>query len=60
MSAAAINLIVLIGMIAIFAGAVYVLMVALRATGGRKGGKLAKPPNAHYRRVNPKTGQLFP
>lgn len=59
MSAAAINLLVLIGIVAIFAGSVYVVMAALRASGGRKGGKLAKPPRAHHRHVNPKTGDLF-
>lgn len=60
MSATAINLVVLLGVFAIVAGMVYVLMAALRSTGGRRGGRTAKPPRAHYRKVNPKTGQLFP
>jgi hypothetical protein len=60
MSAAAINLIVLVAIVAIFAGSVYVTMAALRASGGRRGGRIAKPSRAEQRKVNPKTGELFP
>jgi hypothetical protein len=55
-----VNLIVLAAMVSIVAGVARVFYLAARRRGGRRRAGLAKPPAAHHRRVNPKTGDLFP
>ncbi len=60
MSAGWVNLIVLAAIPLIVATAIAIFVVAATRRGGRKGKGLAKPSKAHYRKVNPKTGDLFP
>lgn len=59
MSAGWVNLIALIAIPLIVASAVTIFYVAATRRGGRKKPGLAKPSKAHYRQVNPKTGDLF-
>jgi heme/copper-type cytochrome/quinol oxidase subunit 2 len=58
-SAGWVNLIVLAAIVVIVAGVAAVFFMRARRRGGRKRPGLAKPPSAHHRRVNPKTGDLF-
>ncbi len=60
MSAGWVNLLVAIAIPAIVAGFVAVTYVARTRRGGRKAPGLAKQSKAAQRRVNPKTGTLFP
>ena len=60
MSAGAVNLLVLCAIVAIFAAVAAITYVAATRRGGRRSGKLAKPSRAANRKVNPKTGDLFP
>lgn len=59
MSAGWIDLIVIAAIVLIVAGVAAVFRMRASRRGGRKRPGLAKPPEAHYRRVNPKTGDLF-
>lgn len=59
MSAGWVNLIVLVAIPLIVAGAATVSYIAATRRGGRRKPGLAKPSKAHYRKVNPKTGDLF-
>ncbi|MGF7007191.1 hypothetical protein [Aminobacter sp. BE322] len=59
MSAGWVNLIVLVAVVLIVASAATIFYVAATRRGGRKKPGLAKPSKAHYRQVNPKTGDLF-
>ncbi|MCO5145814.1 MAG: hypothetical protein M9895_06495 [Aquamicrobium sp.] len=59
MSAGWVNLIVLVAIVMILAGIGAVFFLAATRRGGRRKAGLAKPSRAHYRRVNPKTGDLF-
>ncbi|MBX3567086.1 MAG: hypothetical protein KF914_03455 [Rhizobiaceae bacterium] len=59
MSAGWVNLIVLIAVPLIVAGAAAIFYAAATRRGGRRKPGLAKPSKAHYRKVNPKTGDLF-
>jgi heme/copper-type cytochrome/quinol oxidase subunit 2 len=60
MSSGLINLLVVAVMIVIIAAVVSVFYVAATRRGGRKGRTSAKPSRAHNRKINPKTGDLFP
>ena len=60
MRAGAVNFLALVGALAIFSGAIFVAVLRAKRRGGRKLHKPASPPKAHFRKVNPKTGQLFP
>lgn len=55
-----VNLIVLASIVLIVAGATAITYMAATRRGGRKTAGLVKPGKAHYRQVNPKTGDLFP
>ncbi len=59
MSAGTVNLLVLAGIVGIVAAFIAITYIAATRRGGRKGGKMAKPPAGAHRRVNPKTGDLF-
>lgn len=59
MPAGWVNLIVLIAILLIVASAATIFYVAATRRGGRKKPGLAKPSKAHYREVNPNTGDLF-
>lgn len=54
-----VNLIVLVALVLIPSGAVAIFAVAATRRGGRKKTGLAKPSRTHYRKVNPKTGDMF-
>jgi flagellar basal body-associated protein FliL len=59
MPAGWVNLIVLIAILLIVGSAATIFYVAATRHGGRKKPGLAKPSKAHYRQVNPKTGDMF-
>lgn len=59
MSAGWVNLVVLGAILLIVATAIAIFYVAATRRGGRRKPGLAKPSKAHYRKVNPKTGDLF-
>jgi len=59
MSAGWVNTTVLAAMVLIVVGFLYIRVAARRRDGQRKSG-LAKPSRAQYRKVNPKSGDLFP
>jgi len=59
MSSWLVNIFVLISMIMIIAGVIFVFYMSGRLRGGKKKPGLARPSKAHYRQVNPKTGDLF-
>lgn len=54
-----VNLLVLVGIVGIVAAFIAITYFAATRRGGRMGGKMAKPPVAAHRRVNPKTGDFF-
>jgi len=58
MSTAMTNLIVLCAIVLIVATVLTVFYVAATRKGGSQKPGLAKPPKAHNRRVNPKTGVI--
>jgi hypothetical protein len=60
MSAGWVNLVVAIAIPAIVAGFVAVTYVARTRRGGRKAPGLARPSRTADRKLNPKTGTLFP
>jgi hypothetical protein len=59
MSAGWVNATVLAGIVLIVAGFLFI-RIAARRRGGHKRHGLAKPSKAQYRKVNPKSGDLFP
>jgi hypothetical protein len=59
MSAGWVNLVVLIAVLLIVTCAATIFYVAAARRGGRKKPGLARPSKSHYRKVNPKTGDLF-
>lgn len=59
MTAGWVNFMVLVSILLISAGAIAIFYIAATRRGGRKKTGLAKPSRAHYRRVNPKTGDMF-
>jgi len=59
MSAGWMNLMVLAAIVLIVASTITIFYMAATRRGGRKKAGLARPSKAHYRRVNPKTGDLF-
>lgn len=59
MSAGWVNLFVLVAVVLIVAIVIAIFYIAATRRGGRKMRGLAKPGKAHYRTVNPKTGDLF-
>jgi hypothetical protein len=58
MSAGWVNTTVLAGIVLIVVGFLFIRIAARRRDGHRKP-RLAKPSRAHYRKVNPKSGDLF-
>jgi hypothetical protein len=60
MSGGAVNLLVLLGIVAIVAAAGAITYRAATSRGGRKSGKPMKTSQAAKRKVNPKTGDMFP
>jgi hypothetical protein len=60
MTAEAINLIVLIGAISIVGVFGLIVVKVAMGRGGRPRETTAKPGRQHHRKVNPKTGALFP
>jgi len=60
MSTNLVNLLVLVGIVVIVAGAGAIFYTAATRRGGRKSSTTAKPSRASRRKVNPKTGDLFP
>lgn len=60
MSAEWLNLLVFAAILLIVAGAAAIFYVVATRPPGRKGGRMAKPSDAHYRQVNPNTGDRFP
>lgn len=59
MSQGWVNLIVLAALVLILAGVVSLFAVAAIRGGGRKKTGAAKPPKVQYRKVKPKTGDMF-
>lgn len=59
MPAGWINLIVILAIVVIVTAICAVFYYAATRKGGRPKPGLAKPSKAHYRKVNPKTGDLF-
>lgn len=60
MSANWINVLVLVAIMAIVGGAVAIFRFAATRPSGRRAPGLAKPSRTAQRKVNPKTGELFP
>ncbi|MBS4019597.1 MAG: hypothetical protein KGZ68_15345 [Dechloromonas sp.] len=60
MSADFVNLIVLVAIVAIVGGAVAIVRLAATRPAGRRAPGLANPSKTAQRKVNPKTGDLFP
>ncbi|MCG6114219.1 MAG: hypothetical protein MEQ84_03380 [Mesorhizobium sp.] len=60
MSAGAVNLIVLVAIVLIFVSVVAVFYMAARRRDGRKVPATARQRKRFGRKVNPKTGSLFP
>lgn len=60
MTAGWINLVVLVAMLSIVSMIGFVFYRAATRRGGKRKPGMAKPSRAHYRKVNPKTGELFP
>ena len=60
MSAGWINLLVLVAIVAIVGGAFAIFRFAATRPAGRKAPGPAKPSRSAQRKVNPKTGDLFP
>jgi hypothetical protein len=60
MSANWINVLVLAAIVAIVGGAIAIVRVAATRPAGRRAPRLAKPSKTAQRKVNPKTGDLFP
>lgn len=59
MSAGAVNLLVLVGILAIVTAFVAITYVAATRRGGRKTRRSGLPSREGQRKVNPKTGDLF-
>ncbi|WP_187970247.1 hypothetical protein [Aquibium microcysteis] len=60
MSAGFVNLVVLAAIVAIIGGAFAIFRYAATRPAGRRARGLAKPSKTAQRKVNPKTGDLFP
>lgn len=60
MSTGWINLLVLVAAVAVIAGAIAITWFAATRPAGRKAPGTANPSRASRRKVNPKTGDLFP
>jgi hypothetical protein len=60
MSAGYVNLVVLVAILAIIGGAVAIFRFAATRPAGRRAPGVAKPSKTAQRKVNPKTGDLFP
>ena len=59
MSAEWLNLLVFAEILLIVAGAAAIFYVVATRPPGRKRTGMAKPPQAHHRQINPKTGDRF-
>jgi len=59
MSAEWLNLVAFAAILVIVAGAAAIFYVVATRQAGRKGTGMAKPPQAHHRQINPKTGDRF-
>jgi hypothetical protein len=60
MDAGTVNLIVFVGIVLIVSSVLAVFVLAATRRGGRKVAHRGKPSKAMHRKVNPKTGDLFP